>query len=195
VLLASSIHSSAQADFAARLIGIGLQRVGQKVLMVEIGSQAGRQTSSRMIGQGIFTDGTSGLQTVIFHAGAETGRRSESAPDFGSILVEAGHRFDFIILAGLSAAGVDWDPHLFTAADLMLFALGPSEVASEAANLLRHRLEDDQIRRSALFTIVTESGQPAGSQLRQSGSAAGAYGRQDSALTGTSPLRLGKDGG
>lgn len=194
VLLASSLHSASQADFAARLIGIGLQRVGQKVLMVEIGLRTEREASSRAIGRRIFTDATSGLQTIIFHAPAETERQSKSHPDFGGILVEAGHRFDFIILTGLSAAGVDWDPHLFSAVDLMLFALGPGETASEAASLLRRRLEGDQIRRSAMFTIVTESA-PVGHRLPQSGSATGAYGRQDSTLTGTSPLRMGKDGG
>jgi uncharacterized protein involved in exopolysaccharide biosynthesis len=195
ILLASSIHNSTQAEFAGRLIGVGLQRVGQKVLMIEIGTEAGRQASSHATQNGIFIDDTTGLQTVAFDAAAAINRQSESSTDFGSILLEAGRRFDFIILVGLSAAGADWDPNLFAEADLTLFALEPGEAPSEAASVLRHRLKADQIARSAMFTIVTENAQPAERRLKQSGSAPGAYGRQRSPVTGTSSLRLGKDSG
>jgi hypothetical protein len=164
--------------------------------MVEIDTGSEPQASPHTARRGIFTDGASGLETAIFNAGAEAGRRTEGNSDFGSMLVEAGHRFDFIILAGLSAAGADWDPHLFAAADLMLFALGPGEAASEAASLLRHRLEDDQIRRSAMFTIMNESAPPAGRRLPQTEAAGGTHGRQqDGPVMGTASLRRGKDGG
>ncbi|HVW56883.1 MAG TPA: GumC family protein [Rhizobiaceae bacterium] len=193
VLLASSIHNNPQAEFAGRLIGIGLQRIGQKVLMVEIGTEAGRQALSRAAQHGIFTDDTSGLQTVAFDAAVETEKGNNA--NFGGVLAEAGRRFDFIILVGLSAAGADWDPHLFAEADLTLFALAPGEAATEAASLLRRHLKADQIGRSAMFTVLTGNARPGERRMKQSGSAPGAYGRQPSPVAGTSSLRLGKDSG
>jgi hypothetical protein len=58
-----------------------------------------------------------------------------------------------------------WDPALFAEADLMLFALSPAEEAGEITNLLRQRLDADQIGRSATLTIAPEQTETQGGEV------------------------------
>ncbi|OBZ95834.1 exopolysaccharide biosynthesis protein [Pararhizobium polonicum] len=148
VLLVSSIHNPFEAKLAGAMIGIGFQQADQKVLVVEFDGSARH-------GTGVFVNGASGLQTVVYNTAASraggTGRRF-TADD---ILADAG-AFDFVLMMGPAVIDNSWDPELFADADLMLFALGPSEEESEATSLLRKHLDSDQIRRSATLVIAPE---------------------------------------
>ncbi|TIU85914.1 MAG: exopolysaccharide biosynthesis protein, partial [Mesorhizobium sp.] len=62
VILVSSIHSSFEARIAGAMLGIGMQRADQNVLMVEIGD---RLSSATTDGAGLFIDGATGLQTIV----------------------------------------------------------------------------------------------------------------------------------
>lgn len=148
VLLVSSIGTPFEAKLAAVMIGIGFQQTGQKVLMVEFDDSA-------QGGTGVFVNGASGLQTVVYNTakGKEEGGRNRSP--IGDILADA-LTFDFVLVMAPSVIGSGWDPMLPANADLSLFALGPSEDASEATVLLRKHLDADQIRRSATLVIAPE---------------------------------------
>ncbi|WP_428425158.1 GumC family protein [Pararhizobium sp.] len=146
VLLVSSIQNPFEAKLAAVMIGIGFQETGQKVLMVEFDGLAQR-------GTGVFVNGASGLQTIVYHTATGKGAYDRSPVD--DILADAG-TFDFLLMIAPSITGSGWDSALLANADLSLFALGPSEDVAEATSLLRQHLDADQIRRSATLVIAPE---------------------------------------
>lgn len=154
VLLISSLHTPLAARLAGAMVGIGLQQADQNVLVVEFGSQPGLEASARS-GNSVFVSGASGLRTVVYNTAVETPPMSQARLSIDDILADAG-AFDFVILMGPSLVDDNWQPALFAEADLMLFALSPSEEMPEVANMLRQRLDADQIGRSATLVIAPE---------------------------------------
>lgn len=148
VLLISSIRNPFEAKLAGVMIGIGFQQADQKVLMVEFDGSA-RQ------GTGVFVNGASGLQTVVYNPVTSRGGEPRNRFTIDGILADAG-TFDFVLMIGPSVTDSGWDPQLFADVDLMLFVLGPSQEPSEATSLLRKHLGADQIRRSATLVIAPE---------------------------------------
>ena len=155
VLAVSSTHDPLEAKLAGAMIGIGLEQAEQNVLVVEFGGRPGLEIPARR-GTGMFVDSASGLQTVMYNAAAEGGLASRDRLTMNDILTDAG-AFDFVLVMAPSITDSSWDAELFVDADLMLFALGPSEETSEAITLLRQRLDAGQIRRCATLAIIPES--------------------------------------
>ncbi len=165
VLLVSSLHTPLTARLAGAMVGIGLQQAEQKVLVVEFGSQPGLETPTRN-GNGVFVSGASGLRTVVYNIAAEKSAVSPPRLTIDDILAEAG-AYDFVLLMAPSLVGEGWEPALFAEADFMLFALSPSEDTSEVGNMLRQRLDVDQIERSATLVIARDPVGVAESQVVQ----------------------------
>ncbi|MFS8046086.1 GumC family protein [Rhizobium sp. BR 314] len=166
VLLMSSLHTPLSARLAGAMVGIGLQQAEQNVLVVEFGNQPGLEAPARS-GNGVFVSGASGLHTVVYNVAAEKSSISRQHLTIDDILAGAG-AYDFVVLMAPSLVGVDWEPALFAEADLMLFALSPTEDMSEVDNMLRRRLDTDQIGRSATLVIAREPAAAAESQMVQS---------------------------
>ncbi|ANT52716.1 hypothetical protein GCM10007880_59370 [Mesorhizobium amorphae] len=158
VLLVSSTRSNVDARLAGAMVGIGLQQAEQNVLVVEIGGQPHRAG----YGPGLFIDGASGLRTVVCSPAVEKGAEFRDRNTLRGILAEAGNAFDFVLVIAPSLGENGWDREIFASADLMLFALSPSESASGTAALLEQHLGAGQIERSA--TLVIDSAQPAGAK-------------------------------
>ncbi|MGY5774656.1 GumC family protein [Rhizobium sp. LEGMi135b] len=154
VLLVSSLHTPLAARLAGAMVGLGLQQAEQNVLVVEFGDQPGLGAPARS-GNGIFISGASGLRTVVYNRPAAQGAEPPVRLSLDDILADAG-AFDFVLLIGSSVIDGNWDPALFAEADLMLFALSPGEETGEVANMLRQRLDADQVARSATLTIAPE---------------------------------------
>lgn len=152
VLLVSSLHTPLAARLAGAMVGIGLQQAEQNVLVVEFGSQPGLEASTRS-GNGVFVSGASGLRTVVYKAATQRVPASEARLTIDDIVADAG-AVDFVLLMAPSLVDGALDPALFAEADLMLFALSPSEEMPEVANMLRQRLDTDQIGRSATLVIT-----------------------------------------
>jgi uncharacterized protein involved in exopolysaccharide biosynthesis/enamine deaminase RidA (YjgF/YER057c/UK114 family) len=153
VLLVSSLHTPLSARLAGAMVGIGLEQAEQSVLVVEFGGQPGLEAARG--GNGVFVSGASGLRTVVYNRPALQDAEAQTRLSLDDILADAG-AFDFVLLMGSSIVDGNWDPALFAEADLMLFAIGPAEDTAEVANMLRQRLDTDQIGRSATLTIVPE---------------------------------------
>jgi uncharacterized protein involved in exopolysaccharide biosynthesis len=154
VLLVSSLHTPLAARLAGAMVGLGLQQAEQNVLVVEFGDQPGMAAPARS-GNGVFISGASGLRTVVYNRSTTQGGESPVRLSLDDILADAGV-FDFVLLMGSSIIDGNWDPALSAEADLMLFALSHGEETGEIANMLRQRLDADQIRRSATLTIAPE---------------------------------------
>ena len=155
VLLVSSLHTPLAARLAGAMVGLGLQQAEQNVLVVEFGDLPGLGAPARS-GNGVFISGASGLRTVVYHRPVAENSEPSVCLGLDDIVATAGS-FDFVLLMGPSIVDGNWDPALFAEADLLLFALSPAEEAAEIANMLRQRLDADQIAHSATLTIAPEN--------------------------------------
>ncbi|TXI12146.1 MAG: exopolysaccharide biosynthesis protein [Rhizobium sp.] len=154
VLLVSSFHTPIVARLAGTMIGIGLQQAGQKILMVEFDGQAGLETSARS-GNGVFVSGASGLRTIVCNRSEPQGAMPQPRTSLDDVLADA-DAFDFVLLMGPSIIHDDWGSAPVAEADLVLFALGPTEERAEVADMLRQRFDVDQIRRSVTVEITPD---------------------------------------
>jgi succinoglycan biosynthesis transport protein ExoP len=153
VLLVSSTRSGVEARLAGAMVGIGLQRVDQSVLVIDIDGQSDRP--------GLFVDAASGLRTIVCGSATRKNPEASGLHTVRGILAEAGTAFDFVVVIAPSFSENGWTPELFARADLVLLALRPSEPASQAAELLERHLGIGQIGRSATLVIDADSKAPA----------------------------------
>ncbi|RWB17208.1 MAG: exopolysaccharide biosynthesis protein [Mesorhizobium sp.] len=159
VILVSSIRSSFEARIAGAMLGIGMQRADQNVLMVEIGDHLSNSTTD---GAGLFIDGATGLQTVVCSSVTEKSPGVADRNTFRGILTKAGSAFDFVLVTVPSFKEDGWNPELFAKADLAILALSPSEQPSEAAMLIAQKFGAGQIGRSATLVVAPDGARPAG---------------------------------
>ncbi|UCI07132.1 GumC family protein [Mesorhizobium sp. B1-1-8] len=159
VILVSSVRASVEARLAGTMVGIGLQRAGQKVLMVEIDGQPLRPVGS---GTGLFTDSVSGLQTVICGPAVQNAPGLLDRHSLRGVLAEVGSAFEFVLVMVPPLSENGWNPELFANADLALFPLSPAESVSDTAALLEKHFGAGQIGRSATLVIGPDVAQPAG---------------------------------
>jgi len=153
VLLVSSTQAGVEAELAGAIVGIGLQRVDQNVLVIDIDGQPNRP--------GLFIDSASGLRTIICRSAAQERPEVPGLHTVRGILAEAGNAFDFVVVIAPSFSENGWTPELFSRADLVLLALRPAEPASQAAELLERHLGIGQIGRSATLVIDADGTVPA----------------------------------
>ncbi|AZO32726.1 exopolysaccharide biosynthesis protein [Mesorhizobium sp. M1B.F.Ca.ET.045.04.1.1] len=159
VILVSSIRSSFEARIAGAMLGIGMQRADQNVLMVEIGDHLSNSTTD---GAGLFIDGATGLRTVVCGSVTEKSPGVADRNTFRGLLTEAGSAFDFVLVTVPSFKEDGWNPELFAKADLAILALSPSEQPSEAAKLIAQKFGAGQIGRSATLVVAPDGARPAG---------------------------------
>jgi succinoglycan biosynthesis transport protein ExoP len=166
VLVVSSIGDGPERTLAAAMIGIGLQHAGEKVLVVELSDspdpRAARVSPAMRAGR-VFVDASSGLPTVV--RGTTSAKNKRPFSDAGAlhkVLAEAGGGFDFMVVVDRPMTEGKWSPPALAAdADLVLFALTHSEVATEAAAALRECLSPAELDRSAMFVVAPGADQPA----------------------------------
>lgn len=157
VILISSLRHPAKAKLAGTMIGMGLKKAGQNVLIVELRmeSRAGAPDEMRAYGADIMIDGASGLPTMVRTLGSgEAGlplASEEAVTDSGD--------FDFILLIGPPLADRLWDSVLLPKLDLMLFALAADEDAAGVADLLPQRFGASRsVPRATLVVTSEEAG-------------------------------------
>jgi uncharacterized protein involved in exopolysaccharide biosynthesis len=163
VILLTSIHEGFESGATATLIGIGLQHVKQKVLVVEIADRpAGTGQSAGKAKQratGPFTDPASGLQTIVVSidpadAGGEAGA-------LAPILAGPAQEFDFVLVVGHPLSHPAFSPEPIDGSDLVIFALSSADWMSGAAAWLGGRLSPAVLKRSATIVIERDPNDPA----------------------------------
>ncbi len=157
-ILLTSIGEGIESSAAATLIGIGLQHVDQKVLVVEMAGQStnghdvNRPSARRQTGP--FTDPASGLQTVFVSAESVDAGGKSGALD--EIMAESGKEFDFVLVIGQPLSHPAFSAALLADTDLVIFALNSEDWMAGAASWLRDRLSESVLERSA--TVVIDRG-------------------------------------
>ncbi|MXN48937.1 exopolysaccharide biosynthesis protein [Shinella kummerowiae] len=147
VLLVFPLRNGPDAKLAGAMIGIGLQQAGQKVLVVEVSDTAPE------LGAGVFINGASGLPTLVRAFDGEKGRRTPFT--VGAGLADASD-YDFVLLLGPPLTDADWDAALFPDVECMLFVLDAADDVAELNGLLRQRLGNDGVARSAVLVLASE---------------------------------------
>ena len=143
-------------------MGIGLQHVKQKVLVVEIADRSadtGQNGSTAPHATGPFTDPASGLQTIMVSVDAADA--SGEAGALAPILAGPAQQFDFVLVIGhpLSHPGFSAEP--IDGSDLVIFALSSADWMSGAASWLGGRLSPEVLKRSATIVIERDPDDPA----------------------------------
>jgi uncharacterized protein involved in exopolysaccharide biosynthesis len=163
VILLTSIHAGFESSATATLIGIGLQHVKQKVLVVELADRsadAGRNAAkAKRRATGPFTDPASGLQTMVVSidpadAGGEAGA-------LAPILAGPAQEFDFVLVIGHPLGHPGFNPEPIDGSDLVIFALSSADWMSGAAAWLGGRLPPEVLRRSATIVLERDPDGPA----------------------------------
>jgi len=147
VLFVSPLRNGPDAKLAGAMIGIGLQQAGQNVLVIELSDTAPG------LGAGVFINGASGLPTLVRALEGEKGRRTPFT--LGADLADASD-YDFVLLLGPPLSDADWDAALFPDVERMLFVLDAADDVAELNGLLRQRLGNDGVARSAVLVLAPE---------------------------------------
>jgi uncharacterized protein involved in exopolysaccharide biosynthesis len=162
VIMLTSIHGGFESSATATLVGIGLQHVKQKVLVVEIADRsadAGRAGNTAPRSTGPFTDPASGLQTIMVSVDAADpgGEAGALAP----ILAGPAQQFDFVLVIGQPLSHPGFSPEPIDGSDLVIFALSSADWMSGAASWLGGRLSPAVLKRSATIVIERDPDDPA----------------------------------
>lgn len=169
VLLVSSLRGGGERHMAAAAIGIGLDHIHQKVLVVDLVAAAMQPASPAMAGLRAppFVDPSSGLRTMIVDMGASVARTAGEAAGLVERWAAASAApADFVIVIdrpfGDPARGVG----LAARADLIVFALGPTDRDSGGGEWLRDRLPASELGRSATIVVDMASAQAGAADFR-----------------------------
>ncbi|MHA6643850.1 GumC family protein [Mesorhizobium sp. A623] len=166
VLFFSSIQKGSERNLAAALIGIGLQHIKERVLVIEIAGQARQLPALRS--RRPMIDPASGLPTILVDATVmgKNGPMDNSSAVSG-ILAEQRGAFDFALVVGRPMADPLYNPALAAGADMAIFAFTPAQRGSGAA-WLQQRLAPTNIARTATLVIEQVRDRPAmaGAQAR-----------------------------
>jgi uncharacterized protein involved in exopolysaccharide biosynthesis len=181
VILLTAIHDGFESIAAATLIGIGLQHVKQKVLVVEIADRPAETKRStgqtRRRATGPFTDPASGLQTMVLSVDP-----AEAGGDAGAlepILAGPAQDFDFVLVIGHPLSHPDFSPEPIDGSDLVIFALDSADWISGAGSWLHGKLSPAVLGRSA--TVVIDRDPDGGEQFPEGPAVAARKSRRDPA--------------
>ena len=155
VLLVSSIEKGAEPKLAAAMIGIGLQQLDERVLIVEMADRDEEpgplvSVSSRR-GTSIFTDPATRLPTVVV----------ANEADIDAVLARNEGTFDFVVVLGRPLGEPNYGTATEARADLAVFALSESDPEG-GAELLRERFQGRDASRKATI-VITAAENSAGS--------------------------------
>jgi hypothetical protein len=174
VVLVSSLRAGGERHMAAAAIGIGLDHIHQKVLVVDLVAAAMQQPSPILAGlrTAPFLDPSSGLRTMIVDASSSMVRSAgEAAGMIDHWMAIAATPADFVIVIDRPFADTGRSAGLAARADLTVFALGPADRVS-GNEWLGDRLAPEERGRSATMLVEMASGGPAATGARQPPSAA-----------------------
>jgi hypothetical protein len=156
VLFFSSIQQGAERNLAAALIGIGLQHIRERVLIIEIAGQP-RQPVHHVAAprsRRPAIDPASGLSTVVVDAVVMTNNGPmDNAGTVGQVLAEQKGAFDFALVIGRPLGDPLYSSALAVRADLAIYALSPAQQRSGAVSWLRQRLATTGLARTATVMI------------------------------------------
>jgi hypothetical protein len=156
VLFFSSIQQGNERNLAAALIGIGLQHIKERVLIIEVAGRP-RPTSYQMQAprsRRPAVDPVTGLPTVLVDAAIMgDGGPIDNSAAVSHILAEQKGAFDFALVVGRPLSDPLYSSSLATSADLAIYALTPAQRVPGAL-WLRQRLAVTGLDRIA--TVVIE---------------------------------------
>lgn len=155
VLFFSSIQQGNERNLVAAMIGIGLQHIRERVLVIEV---AGRPRQPLQIAMPRSTrpmvDPVTGLATVLVDA-AIMGRDGplDNSAIVSQVLAEQQGAYDFALVVGRPLNDPLYNSTLAASADLSIYALTPDQRV-QGALWLRQRLAGAALARTA--TVVIE---------------------------------------
>jgi hypothetical protein len=160
VLLVSSLRNGGERHMAAAAIGIGLDHIHQKVLVVDLVAALQQPASPVLAGlrAAPFIDPSSGLRTMVADIDPLAVRTSEAASRLvDDWVARAAAPVDFAIIIDRPFGDPARSAGLAARADLIVFALGPNDRESGGDEWLRDRLAPDELARSTALVIEMES--------------------------------------
>jgi hypothetical protein len=170
VLLVSSLRNGGERHMAAAAIGIGLDHINQKVLVVDLVASATQPASPAMAGlrAAPFVDPSSGLRTMIVDTGAWPARSAgEAAGLVDGWMAISGAPADFVIVIDRPFGDPGRSAGLAARADLIVFAFGPADRDSDGEGWLGNRLAPSERGRSAAIVVGMASHGPVAADGRR----------------------------
>jgi hypothetical protein len=156
VLLVSSLRNGSERHMAAAAIGIGLDHIHQKVLVVDLAAATMQPASPAMAGlrAAPFVDPSSGLRTMIVDMGSSIVRTAEEASGLvDHWMARSAAPADFVVIVDRPFGDPSRSAGLAARADLIVFALGPTDRDSGGSEWLRDRLTPPELGRSATILV------------------------------------------
>ncbi len=169
VLLVSSLRNGGERHMAAAAIGIGLDHIHQKVLVVDLVAPAMQPVSPAMAGlrAAPFVDPSSGLQTMIVDAGASVARVAvEAAMQVDNWVARSGAPVDFVVVIDRPFGDAGRSTGLAARADLIVFALGPAD-RDAGREWLHDRLAPTESERGTTLVVEMAPSRAASADTRQ----------------------------
>jgi succinoglycan biosynthesis transport protein ExoP len=158
IILFSSIGDGMVHSVAAELMGIALQRIKGKPLLIEIANwtqePAPLRSSFGAAGAGTFRDAASGLTTLVVPVVADAAAARDIARRTGLAV-------DFILIAGRPMTDQVRDRSLAAEVDLEFIVASADRLSRAEEKWLAENLGDDNLARQALLVIDTALTPPA----------------------------------
>lgn len=170
VLRVSAMRDGPERRLAALMLGMGLDRARQRVLVIDVAAPqppATRRNGDPLASALPFTDRSSSLRTISVKADAMDAKASAHIDDIlGRLLMRSGGAVDFLLVIDRALDEPDYAPALASRADLSVFAFGTAEWNSSAASRLRRQLPAAAFDKSATLVVEVDAAQPARSGAR-----------------------------
>jgi hypothetical protein len=170
VLLVSSLRNGGERHMAAAAIGIGLDHIHQKVLVVDLVAAAMQPASPAMPGlrAAPFIDPASGVRTMIVDSAAFVAQTATEGADLVDHWVAmSGAPTDFVVVIDRPFGDPGRSAGLAARADLAVFALSPADRNAGGGDWLRERLAPADRGRGATMVVAMASERPAQADTRQ----------------------------
>jgi hypothetical protein len=158
VLLVSSLRNGGERHMAAAAIGIGLDHIHQKVLVVDLVTAAMQPASPATAGlrAAAFDDPSSGLRTIV----ADPSMARTAGEATGLVqhwLARSGAQADFVVVIDRPFGDPARSAGLAARADLVVFALAPADRDAGGGDWLRDPLPPAERGRSATMVVGMEA--------------------------------------
>jgi succinoglycan biosynthesis transport protein ExoP len=169
VLRISALSDCPERRVAGATIGIALERIRQRVLVIDVWPRrsAGGGGRDSLVSALPFSDPTSGLRTINVGSDVLAERADAHVDDvLGRLLMRSGNPVDFLLVLDRPLDETEYRPALAARADLSIFALQPAEAGPDLARRLGERLSSAELERSA--TMVVDMGEAPTASAQQS---------------------------
>jgi succinoglycan biosynthesis transport protein ExoP len=169
VLRISALSDCPERRVAGATIGIALERIRQRVLVIDVWPRrsAGGGGRDSLVSALPFSDPTSGLRTINVGSDVLAERADAHVDDvLGRLLMRSGNPVDFLLVLDRPLDETEYRPALAARADLSIFALQSAEAGPDLARRLGERLSSAELERSA--TMVVDMGEAPTASAQQS---------------------------